>query len=161
MSICCPYAYERNKGLLRNHDWGCMMSGLGVYDVRTGGVWCQGWGCMMSGFVSAKYGHIFQLFANFKHPSCIWPNLDSNPKIKIFDIPKVHNIITRTSEWVITLWRSCELFLYRDISWVRRTSEIFLPKTINMISTDDHHEVVIVFMPYHCWLDVDFNGLCV
>ncbi len=49
------------------------------------------------------------------------------------------DIITRTSEWVITLWRSCELFLHRDISRVRRTSEISLPKTMNMISTDDHH----------------------
>ncbi len=58
------------------------------------------------------------------------------------------DIITRTSEWVITLWRSCELFLCRDISWVRRTSEISLPKTMNMISTDDHHELVLVFMPY-------------
>ncbi len=36
------------------------------------------------------------------------------------------NIITRTSEWVMILWRSCELFLCRDISWVCRTSEISL-----------------------------------
>ncbi len=28
-----------------------------------------------------------------------------------------NNIIIRTSEWVITLWRSCELFLCRDIEW--------------------------------------------
>ncbi len=69
--------------------------------------------------------------------------------------------ITRTSEWVSTLWRSCELFLSRDISWARRTSEISLPKTMNMISTDDHHELVLVFMLYYCWLDVDFNGLCI
>ncbi len=41
--------------------------------------------------------------------------------------------ITRTSEWVITLWRSCELFLRRDISRVRRTSEISLPKTMNIL----------------------------
>ncbi len=68
-----------------------------------------------------------------------------------------HNI-TRTSERVITLWRSCELFLHRDISRVRRTSEISLSKTMNMISTDDHHELVHVFMPYYYWLDVDFNG---
>ncbi len=27
-------------------------------------------------------------------------------------------------------------------------SEISLPKTMNMISTDDHHELVLVFMPY-------------
>ncbi len=33
----------------------------------------------------------------------------------------VGDVITRTSEWVITLWRSFELFLRRDISWVRRT----------------------------------------
>ncbi len=68
-------------------------------------------------------------------------------------------IITRTSEWVITLWRSCELFFRRDIS--RVCSEISLPKTMNMISTDDQHELVLVFMPYYYWLDVDFNGLCV
>ncbi len=72
-----------------------------------------------------------------------------------------HSLITRTSEWVITLWRSCELFLRRDISWVRRTSEISLPKTMNMIYTNDHHEFVLVFMPNYYWLDVDFNGLCV
>ncbi len=34
------------------------------------------------------------------------------------------------------------MFLHRDISRVRRTSEISLPKTMNMISTDDHHELV-------------------
>ncbi len=31
-----------------------------------------------------------------------------------------------------------ELFLHRDISLVLRTREISLPKTMNMISTDDH-----------------------
>ncbi len=56
---------------------------------------------------------------------------------------------TSTSEWVITLWRSCELFLYRDISQVRRTSEISLPKTMNMISTNDHHKLVLVFMLHY------------
>ncbi len=73
----------------------------------------------------------------------------------------VHYHITRTSEWVITLWRSCESFLHRDISRVRMTSEISLPKTMNMISIDDHHELVLVFMLYYFWLDIDFNGLCV
>ncbi len=71
------------------------------------------------------------------------------------------NIITRTSEWVITLWRSCELFLSRDMSRGHRMSEISLPKTIHMISTDDHHELVLVFIPYYYWLDIDFNVLCV
>ncbi len=52
-------------------------------------------------------------------------------------------IITRTSECVITL----------------RIREISLPKTMNMISTDDHHE--LVFMPYNHRLDDNFNGLCV
>ncbi len=32
------------------------------------------------------------------------------------------------------LWRSCELFLSRDISRVRRTSEISLPKTMNNLT---------------------------
>ncbi len=32
---------------------------------------------------------------------------------------------------------------------------------MNMISTDDHHELVLVFMPYFYALDIDFNGLCV
>ncbi len=40
-------------------------------------------------------------------------------------------------------------------------SEISLPKTMNMISTDDHQEPVIVFMSYYYRLDVDFNGLSV
>ncbi len=71
------------------------------------------------------------------------------------------DIITRTSEWVITLWRSCELFLCRNISWVRRMCEISLPKTIHIISTDDHHELVLVFMQYYYWLDIDLNGLCI
>ncbi len=62
-----------------------------------------------------------------------------------------YDIITRTSEWVITLWRSWELFLRREIS---------LPKTMNMISTDDHDKLILVFMPYYYWLDIDFNGLC-
>ncbi len=58
------------------------------------------------------------------------------------------SIITRTSECVITLWRSCELLLYKDISRVRRMSEISLLKTMNnMISTDDHHKLVLVLMP--------------
>ncbi len=26
---------------------------------------------------------------------------------------------------------------------------------MNMISTDDHHEPVLVFMPYYYWLDID------
>ncbi len=34
-------------------------------------------------------------------------------------------------------------------------------KTMNMISTDDHQELVLVFMPYYYWLDIDFNGLYV
>ncbi len=41
---------------------------------------------------------------------------------------KLGNHMTWTSEWVITLLRSCELFLHRDISRVCRTTEIFLPK---------------------------------
>ncbi len=32
---------------------------------------------------------------------------------------------------------------------------------MNMISTDDHHELVLVFMQYYYWLDIDFNGLYV
>ncbi len=38
--------------------------------------------------------------------------------------------ITRTNEWVITLWTSCALFLCRDISLILRNHEISLPKTI-------------------------------
>ncbi len=34
---------------------------------------------------------------------------------------------------LFTMWRSCELFLHSDISQVHRTSEISLPKTMNMI----------------------------
>ncbi len=30
---------------------------------------------------------------------------------------------------------------------------------MNMISTDDHNERVLVFMLYYSWLDIDFNGL--
>ncbi len=40
-------------------------------------------------------------------------------------------------------------------------SEKSLPKTMNMISTDDHHDLVLVFMPYYYRLDIDFNGLSV
>ncbi len=56
--------------------------------------------------------------------------------------------ITRTSEGVITLCRSCELFLNRDISRICRTSEISPPKTMNVSSTDDHHDCVLGF--YAC-----------
>ncbi len=28
---------------------------------------------------------------------------------------------------------------------------------MNMISTDDHHELVLVFMLYYYWMDIDFN----
>ncbi len=96
-----------------------------------------------------------------------WENMDISTK-KL-------DLLTRTSEWVILLWRSCELFLHRDIitrtkEWlitVWRSCELFLhrdislPKTMNMISTDDHHELVLVFMLYYYWMDVDFKGLCV
>ncbi len=62
--------------------------------------------------------------------------------------------ITRTSEWVITLWRSCELFLCS-------MSEISQQNTMNMIYTDDHHKIVLVFMTYYYWLDIDFIMVCV
>ncbi len=32
---------------------------------------------------------------------------------------------------------------------VCRTREISLPKTMNRISTDDHHKLVLVFMSYY------------
>ncbi len=67
--------------------------------------------------------------------------------------------ITRISEWVITRWRSFELYLCRNIAWVHRMSEISQPKTMNIISTDDHREPVLIFMSYYCWFDVDFNVL--
>ncbi len=59
------------------------------------------------------------------------------------------NIIPGGSERVLTLGTSWELFLCRDISRVYRMSEISLPKTMNMISTDDHHELVLVFMLHY------------
>ncbi len=40
-------------------------------------------------------------------------------------------------------------------------SKISLPKTINMICTDNHQKHVFVFMPYNYCFDIDFNGLCV
>ncbi len=49
--------------------------------------------------------------------------------------------------------KSCELFLCRDISQVCRTSKKSLPKIMNMISTDNHHELVLVFMPYYYWFE--------
>ncbi len=49
------------------------------------------------------------------------------------------------------------IVLQRDISQVRRMIEITLPKTINMISIDDHHKLVLVFMPH--WFDINFNVL--
>ncbi len=52
------------------------------------------------------------------------------------------------------------LFLYRNISQICRMREISLPKTMNMISTDDHYEFVLVFMLYYYWFDIAFNGLC-
>ncbi len=54
----------------------------------------------------------------------------------LFIVQQACDTVTRTSEWVITLWKSCELFLCRDISRVCRTSPISLPKTMNMISTE-------------------------
>ncbi len=41
-----------------------------------------------------------------------------------------------------------------------QTHEISLPKTMNMISTDKHHELVLVFMMYYYWFDIEFNSLC-
>ncbi len=32
---------------------------------------------------------------------------------------------------------------------------------MNMISIDDLQDLVLVFMSYYYWLDIDFNGLCV
>ncbi len=32
---------------------------------------------------------------------------------------------------------------------------------MNMISTDNYHEIVLVFMLYYDWLDINFNDLCV
>ncbi len=48
-----------------------------------------------------------------------------------------------------------ELFLCRDISWVRRTNEIYAyTKTINLyLQTRIHHELVLVFMPYYFCFD--------
>ncbi len=45
-------------------------------------------------------------------------------KVGVHDIVAYRGIITRTSKSVTTLWRSCELFLHRDISRVRRTRDI-------------------------------------
>ncbi len=33
-------------------------------------------------------------------------------------------------------------------------------KTMNTISTDGHHDLVLVVIPYYHWLDIAFNGLC-
>ncbi len=56
--------------------------------------------------------------------SVIWYNLDQH-------------IITRTSERVITLQRSCELFLCKDISRICRISEISLPKNNELKCTGE------------------------
>ncbi len=54
------------------------------------------------------------------------------------------------------------MFVCRDISLVLHTHKISLPKTMNMISTDDYHEFILVFMLYYyCFAIIDFKGLCV
>ncbi len=56
-------------------------------------------------------------------------------------------------------WSLCDIMLIvlcKDIFRVHRTSEISLPKTMNMISTDDHHEFVLMVY-VHNFKDVTSN----
>ncbi len=53
-------------------------------------------------------------------------------------------IITRTSEWVITLWRSCELFLRRDISRVRSSRVYF--------SSGNNIGFLMTFLKIYHWI---------
>ncbi len=46
----------------------------------------------------------------------------------------------------VTLQRSCWLFFLWIFLWVHRISEICLPKTMNMISKSDPHELVLVIV---------------
>ncbi len=68
---------------------------------------------------------------------------------------------TRTSEWVIILWKSCELCLYMDISRVYQTSKISIPKTMNMISNDNLLSTSSCFyVIYYYWFDININVSC-
>ncbi len=60
-------------------------------------------------------------------------------------------LITRTSECLISLGRTYELCLCRDISSVRRTSEIALHKKSSCVLQPRliKHELVLVFIPYY------------
>ncbi len=52
--------------------------------------------------------------------------------------------------WIGSMW---------DIAWLHRISEISFPKPMNIISTVDYNELVIVFMLYNYFCDVDFSVL--
>ncbi len=61
------------------------------------------------------------------------------------------------NKWVSDFFMEIMWIVFRrDISRVHRTNEISLPKTMNMIFTDDQHKFVLVFMPYYYWLDMIF-----
>ncbi len=74
--------------------------------------------------------------------------------------------ITRTSGWVITLWRSCELLL---CFWIFHESKgrakyIHIKNNehdLHIVISTDYHELVLVFMTYYYWFYIDFNDLCV
>ncbi len=79
-----------------------------------------------------------------------------------YDFPEFYN----KNKWVSAhsveiMWIVFVLGYFMSPAYFTSPQDISLPKTMNMISTDDHHELVLVFMPYYCRLDVDFNGLCV
>ncbi len=56
---------------------------------------------------------------------------------------------------MIILWRSHEFFLVLGYFMNMQDECNILPKTINMISIDDHRERVFDFMPYHYCFDIN------
>ncbi len=74
-----------------------------------------------------------------------------------------HNLHSKYGCWFSVLHLVHHIYpgICRDMSWVNKTSEISLPKTMNMICTEWSPQTCSCFMPYYYWLDIDFNGLCI
>ncbi len=67
----------------------------------------------------------------------------------------IWNHIARTNKCSICLWRTHELFLHRDVWWVQRMSQISLPQTMNVFSTDRLNMSVLLFLLHTIYL-MDF-----
>ncbi len=63
-----------------------------------------------------------------------------------------NDIITKINKRSICLWRTHELFLCRDNWQVRRISQISIPKTMNVFSTDGLNTILFLLHTIHSML---------